>query len=467
MIIGRKNEFEQLENSYELKKSNLIAIYGRRRVGKSFLIKAFGARKKMWAFEGLESEPTSEQIRHFTSQLQSFTKDSFLEQTEFKNWTQVFRYMTDRLALQKNKTVLFFDEFQWMAANQSSLVSLIKFFWDNHWKNLNVQLILCGSIASFMIEKVIKSKALYGRIDIELRIDELKPTENKLFFNSKRSLNEILLYNLIIGGIPKYFDVINVKESFEKNIERLAFSKSGYLFNDFEKIFYGQFKEYRTYEKIIKFISERPHDLDSISKHLKIPSGGGLARYLKNMESARFIKSYTPIQKTKSNVIKYRIFDEYLIFYFKFIQPHRKNILNDIKRNIFSKSVKPIWSPWLGFAFENFCSKYPESIFKALKITDLIDDFGPYFERKDSAGFQIDLLIKRTDKTWTVCECKYNEKPLSIKVVKDMQKKISLLHVPKGISIETALITVNGVDSSVKDLGYFNSILTIEDLYDS
>ncbi len=121
-------------------------------------------------------------------------------------------------------------------------------------------------------------------------------------------------------------------------------------------------------------VAEKPQDLESIAKHLGM-------------------KSYMPIQKIKTNIIKYKIFDEYLIFYFKFIQPHRKLIINDSKKDIFLSLVKPKWNPWLGFAFENFCLKYSSVICQALKIQEYVEDVGPYFERKDTGGFQMDIGI--------------------------------------------------------------------------
>lgn len=468
MIIGREQELEELNKDYDHPKSSLIVIYGRRRIGKSSLVQHYATEKPFLSFEAIEGETTPKQIEHFISQLLHQVDDEFLPQITFTTWDQVFRYLTVKLKERKKndrKQVLFFDEFQWMAANQSSLVSLLKYFWDNEWKKLKVQLILCGSIASFMINKVIKSKALYGRIDVEKVITELRPFELRQFLNKDRTLHEVLKYILIMGGVPKYFELIGRRESFEKNIQRMAFSGSGYLFNDYEKIFYGQFREYKTYEKIIHFISEKPQALEAISRHLKMKSSGGIKRYLQNLEAARFIRSYKPIQKTKTSVVKYKIFDEYLIFYFRFIQPHRKEIEGDIKNNVFLKKVKPTWSPWLGIAFENFCLKYNTVICEALGVRDLVVEVGPYFERKSPEGFQIDLLIKRTDHTWTLCECKYYDKLVGVEAIKEFQKKMSLVDIPRGISVEKVLITVNGADSSVRKLEYFDRILSIEDLF--
>ncbi len=461
MIVGREQELRELNDNYKSNNSGLIVIYGRRRIGKSSLIGYYVEKKPFLSFEALEGISTLKQIEHFIAQMSAQIEDEFLLQMKFTTWDQVFRYITEKLKHGKKKHVLFFDEFQWMASNQSSLVSLIKFFWDTEWKKLNVQLILCGSIASFMVDKVIKSKALYGRVDLELLITELKPVELLKFFDKNRSLHEVLKYILIMGGVPKYFELINKNESFEKNIQKLAFSSSGYLFNDYEKIFYAQFKEPSTYEKIVHFLLKKPQSLEEISGHLKMKSSGGVKRYLKNLEIARFIRSYKPIQKNKTNIIKYKMLDEYLIFFHKYILPHKKQIQNNSPNNIFASKIKTDWTPWLGIAFENFCLKYNVVICDALGIKDIVNEVGPYFERNDTGGFQIDLLIKRTDDTWMICGCKYYEGTVGVEVINEFENKLKRIEVPRGVSVEKVLISVNGANSSVEKLNYFNRILKI------
>lgn len=466
MLYGREYEIELLNKSHKSKQSDLIAVYGRRRIGKSYLIKQYGKDKNFWSFEGLEGQPTPKQIEHFKEQLKSLTDDSLLDSIQFKNWSQVYDYLTNKIKAEDQKVVLFFDEIQWMAANQSKLIALIKYYWDKDWKDLNIQLILCGSIASFMVDKVIRSTALYGRIKLEILVTELQPYAVKQFFKDKRSLNEVLKYMLVFGGVPKYLELIDLKESFNKNIESLAFSRNGYIFNDYEKIFYSQFKEHTTYEKIVTLISKQPIELEKIAQNLKLKSGGGLKRYLTNLELARFIVGQKSISRENGKSTKYKLHDEYLRFYFKYIRQNRKLLLNQTTHSssFFKNKIEPIWQPWLGHAFEHFCYKYNNVILKYLKIENEAIDIGPYFERNDQ-GFQIDLLIKRSDKVWNLCECKYSENLIDISVVKEVQNKIKKMKIPPGITIEPVLITVNGVEKSVEKIDYFHAILTIEDLF--
>ena len=136
-----------------------------------------------------------------------------------------------------------------MAAGQTKLISLLKFYWDNHWKKLKVQLVLCGSICSYMLTKVIKSRALYGRIDLQLQMLPLGPIHISHILKNKLSKNEVIKYMLLFGGLPKYFELINTKYSFDHNIQNLCFEKNSYFSQEFDKIFYSQFRKHKLHEK--------------------------------------------------------------------------------------------------------------------------------------------------------------------------------------------------------------------------
>ncbi|MEQ1665709.1 MAG: ATP-binding protein, partial [Bdellovibrionales bacterium] len=194
MYAGRLREIQQLEKKHKINAGQLIAIYGRRRIGKSALIKKFIANKTALSFEGLEHQQTKAQIKYFISILAKQTKNPIIIRTKFENWDQVFQTLTDELKkLGNHKIILVFDEVQWLAAGKSKLISIIKSYWDRFWKDMGVKLILCGSVASYMINGVIKSKALYGRINLQINLMALTPGESKLLLN-KKSNEEALKY---------------------------------------------------------------------------------------------------------------------------------------------------------------------------------------------------------------------------------------------------------------------------------
>lgn len=352
-----------------------------------------------------------------------------------------------------------------MAAKQSKLIALIKYFWDNHWKDKNVLLILCGSIASFMIDKVIKSKALYGRIRYEILLRPLKPNECLDFFRGKKNKEEILKYLMIFGAIPKYLEIINLRESFKQNIEKLCFKPEGYLVEEFEKIFYNQFKEAKNYIKIVNLLKEKMYTLQEISQKLSMPVGGGLQRYITALEKAQIITGYLPshlILKSKNK--KYRVIDEYLSFYFKYIKPNLAVIKKPDSRDLFQKLCTKQWTPWLGFAFERFILKNAIYVADIMGFGDEVIDYAPYFAHGEQK-FQIDLVYVRADSMLTVVEIKYHDSEIGTAIIPEVERKINLLKIPKNHSVNKALISLRGPDKHLKDSRYFDYAVGVEDLF--
>ena len=463
-FIGREQELADLNDLYNASGSKLVVVYGRRRVGKSTLIEQFTARTPTLSFEGLEGLKTREQIHHFTEDLSKQLNDPILARTKLDNWQLIFDYLTEYFSQNKKKQVLFLDELQWLAANQKKLVSIIKKYWDKHWSKQNVMLILCGSVSSYMVKRVIQSKALYGRINWELCLQPLNLKEIYKLLGKKRSKDEVLKYAMILGGIPKYLNEVNTNQSFEQNMNKLCFTDTGILVNEYEMTFYSQFKGYTTYVTIVNLIKDKPHSLAEIADKLKMTSSGGVKSYLDNLESALFITSYVPYNKgEQSKLKKYKLTDEYLRFYFKYIAPHLKLIKTNRNRDLFMQLIKPTWEPWLGFAFENLCLKNAMNLAKIMRFSDQVISYGPLFH-KGTDHFQIDLLYVRNDHVITVCEIKYLNQPVSTIVVKDVERKCRLVTIPRGYTVEKALICRFGADEALLALDYFNHIVTVEDL---
>jgi uncharacterized protein len=205
--------------------------------------------------------------------------------------------------------------------------------------------------------------------------------------------------------------------------------------------------------------------LDQVAKKLHMPSGGGIKFYLNNLENANFITHYIPYDKTtNSKLIKYKLTDEYLRFYFQYIAPYLKLIQQNSRHNLFSQIVKPKWESWLGFAFENYCLKHAYYLAEIMGFADVVLQWGPYFTSGDNA-FQVDLIYTRQDNVITLCEIKYHAKPLDISIIKEVERKCQLLKIPKGYTLERALISRFGVDDTVTALAYFHHVISVEDLY--
>jgi uncharacterized protein len=461
---GRDLEIALLEKSYKEDKSNLIALYGRRRIGKSYLLKTYCKTKKSVFIEGLENVDTPGQIINFQKEFYKQTNAPLLKNSPFTEWSEIFDFLSDYVEKQNEKIVIVFDELQWMSAGKTALISLLKMYWDQHLLPSNkVQFILCGSIASFMINQVIHGKALYGRIDLELQIKELSPYFARKIISGPISDTDFFHWYLTIGGVPKYYTLINPSMSYIKNMEALFFTDSGYLFNEMDKIFYSQFKEAKTYEKIIKSLQNNIKTSDQLSKDLKFPSGGGFLRYLDILEKARFIFGYKQFEAEKSRIKKYKAADEYLRFYIKFVSPFKKIILNGSRKNIFKDEIALKWTSWLGYAFEHFCLKQNAIISKILDIDDKIIDYGPLFKTSEN-HFQIDLMFKTNEKEIYICECKYTNEPIQGDVIADMQKKLLLYKAPKGYAVRKVLISTAGATKAVHASKYFDHIIDLEQI---
>jgi len=468
MFFGRETELDLMKAKYASPKSELAVIYGRRRIGKTSLINQFVENKPyLFTFEGIEGERSEYQINQFANKLIAGTGDPFLESTSIRNWDTAFTYLTEKIIKIKRrqkKFILFFDEIQWMASGRSRLIATIKYFWDNFWKDQNVMLILCGSIASFMVKKVISSKALYGRISTEILLKGLMPHEASKIFKGKRGKEEILKYQLIFGGVPKYLEDIDLNRSVSENINALCFSANSTMINEIGKIFYSQFRKAENYPRIVNLLKNRLFTLDEIASHLGKKSGGSLRQALRDLENAEIIKSYVSFDKNwKTKFRKYRLSDEYLIFYFKFIEPHLGIISERIQTNLFELITKDNLNIWFGFAFERFCVKHALYLAQLMGFANQVISFAPYFS-KDQDSFQVDLIYKRADNVITVCEVKYRSKEIKTDVIREMERKILLLKKPRGYTVEKALISLYGPDKHLETSGYFNHLLRLDDI---
>ena len=467
MFIGRINELEILEEAHSSDKSELVVIYGRRRIGKSSLVNVFLENKiNFLIFEAIEGESTKGQIKHFTELLRKQVDDFILENVTFQDWSKFFYYLTEKVINKKTKTkkVIFFDELQWMAAGRARLISLLKFFWDSHWKNNDVMLILCGSIASFMINKVLKSKALYGRTTIEMHLKGFEIREANKFFKKKRGKEECLKYMMIFGCVPKYLEQLNLNLSFPQNINKLCFSATGIMFQEINRIFYNQFKEARTYRTIAELLKDGNYSFNEIAAKLNMASGGGLKLYLENLEAAEMVRSIIPLGKgINTKAKKYTLSDEFLIFYFKYMDKNRAVIEQNVSSKLFELLTKDSFEPWLGFAFEKFCLKHSRFIAGLMGFQDEVLLASPYFEKNDKC-FQIDLIYKRADNIFVICEIKHQNKEVTTEIIPEMERKCNLFKVPRGYAIEKALISLYGPDSSLKKSQYFHHSVTLDDM---
>jgi uncharacterized protein len=467
MFFGRDKEFKYMDELYSSEKSELLVIYGRRRVGKTALVNKFLETKKAhFSLEGIEGVRKDEQIVHFARAILNDTHEEYISPSQFTTWESLLTYFTDKVVAKKRKKklIIFLDEIQWLATKKSKLIALLKLFYDTKWKQHNVMLILCGSIASYMVNQVIKSKALYGRITGELLVKGLPPNEAVKLFQQKRSKEEILKYLLVFGGIPKYLEEISLKHSFPQNMNRLLFSAPSALTHEMERIFYSQFKDARTYKKIINILRNTHLNTEEIAHKLGKKSGGSLTRALNILKSAELIAQYRPISmETPKKRTSFRVTDEFLTFYFTFIEPNRAIIEQVGVSNLFEKITKDRINVWFGFAFERFCHKNALYLASKMGFEDQVLQWGPWLQ-KGPNGSQIDLVYKRVDNTITICEIKHRNTQITTAILPEMNKKTAAFKAPRGYTVEKALISLFGPDKHLQSTQYFHHTLTLNDI---
>lgn len=463
---GREKEMALLRKSNWREKAQLIALYGRRRVGKTALVEKSFEKDRLWKFEGLEGLSTRKQIQHFFFSLYQYTQNEAYRTTKADvTWEEAFIQLDKEIG--KEPCVVFFDEFQWMASMRGSMVSVFKWAWDNYFsKRRQCRFILCGSVSSFIVRKVVKSKALYGRVDLEMHLEPFSVSETWSFFDGQRTREEALDIHLTLGGVPQYLRELNPKLSLLQNLEQMAFSSLGYFFREYQRLFISHFSKNAHYETILRTLSKKgPLPTEALATALQIPGGGTLSLLLEDLALAGFIEKYTPVDKPeRSRLIQYRIEDEFLNFYFQFIEPNRKAIQSDSLK-AFEVLSGPAFDQWRGYAFEGLCRKHHTAIAKTLGFSGIRYRAGSWFRTSGDEKTQVDLLFDRADRVVTVCEIKYGDRLSGSEIINRFERRLAILKRVYPQRIQKVLLLARSPAIPERLKQYFDEILTAEKLF--
>ncbi len=395
-LIGRKFEISILTNALKSKRPELIAVYGRRRVGKTFLIRNVYKDNIRFEFSGIYKGTLKQQLNNFHLTLS--TKRKGLKKPS--DWIEAFHQLgqyLDKLKVKKKK-VIFIDEFPWLDPRRSNFLAAFDNFWNSYAsKRDDLVVIICGSAASYMIKNIIKSKGgLHNRLTnkIQLHPFNLFETEQLLKSNKvKLSRYDILQVYMAIGGIPHYLERILPGESVAQAIDRLCFVKDGFLRTEFDNVFASLFDQHDNHEAIVKTLASVRKGLtrNEILAKSKMKSGGTISKTLFELEESGFIEKYLPYHGTKDSL--YRLTDEYSMFYIKYIRNTRPS-----NTGIWIKvHGQQSYKTWSGFSFETVCIKHVEQIKEGLKISGINAVHGSWIQKNSQNNAQIDLLIDRDD----------------------------------------------------------------------
>ncbi len=471
-FIGRTTEIQRIRQLLEKATASLVVVSGRRRVGKSSLIEHFGQDYSMLSFEGLsprQAITTQDQLDEFARQLARQCQAPY---RRFSDWGDALHALSQHT--QKGQKVILLDEISWMALEDPDFPGKIKIAWDKYFKkNPKMILFLCGSVSTWIKKNIVNNTGFHGRISLKLNLRELPLNICKKFwgrYENKISNLEKLRLISVTGGIPKYLEEINPKITAEENIRRMAFTEGGILFNDFTDIFTDTLmRKSDIYEKIVRLLSDGPVESRDIAKKIGTPKGKYLSELLDELKTAGFISqnsSWNLRTGKSSKIAVYRLKDNYIRFYLKYIEPNIEKIISGNFSN-YSLNSLPGWASIMSLQIENLVLNNRDKIKSLLNIMpdEIIND-NPYLQRATSRqkGCQIDYLIQTRPDSLYVCEIRYSRNPIKRSIIEEVEEKINRLKVPKRISIRPILIYLGEVHDEVLDANYFNRIINIEDL---
>lgn len=464
-FIGREGELKKLFQLSQRKSASFIVIRGRRRIGKSRLIEEYSKKfDYYYNFTGLapyKGITKKEQLEEFSRQMARQFNTAY---AKYEDWGDAFQGVSERI--KDGKVLLFFDEISWMAIDDPSFLAKIKNFWDLYLnKNNQLTFIICSSASSWIEENILSSTGFVGRISYTLTLEELPINDCAKFWPNNISPYEKLKILSITGGIPKYLEEVDPKLTAEENIKHLCFTKGAFLVDEFPRIFSDLFlKDSVFYKKIVNVLASGPKERNEICAALEIEPNGRITEFLEELVLAGFIKrdfTWKISSGVESKLSKYRLKDNYLRFYLKYID---KNI-NKINRDLYNfKSIGllPEYSTVMGLQFENLVLNNRLLVYKALGINqeDIVAE-NPFYQHKTSRtkGCQIDYMIQTRFNVLYLCEIKFSKNTLGTSTITEMQEKIKALQSPKGYSIRPVLIHVNEISEELKESSYFANII--------
>jgi uncharacterized protein len=482
-IIGRVKEQKLLKDLIGSKKSEFIAVYGRRRVGKTYLVKNLVDSLSCTFFHvtGVQKGTLKSQLKEFAKQVGKtfYHSPSLVPQ---KSWDDAFEELTETINnLSKDRTiVLFFDEFPWMATPRSKILTVLELYWNRYWVfDDRIKLIICGSATSWIINNIINNKGgLHNRVTRTIHLEPFTLYETESFlkeYQIQLNRKQILDLYTVLGGVPLYWTFIQKGYSAHQSIDELCFQRNGPLVNEFERLFESLFEDPKPYTELIRCIAKHRYGIGQaeLITLSKLPNGGTTIDRLHELEEAGFVTSLVPYGH-KDKGVYYVMDDEYSLFYLRWIEPNLKTISKKEKGEGFwlSLSRESSWKAWAGYAFESTCYKHINQIRRALHIDPGAHvgtwRFSPR-AKESQEGAQIDLLFDRQDGIISICEIKCSDNQFTIdksyyqELVRKMKVFKKQTRTKKQLFL--SMITTHGLKQTIYSEELVNGQVTLEDLF--
>lgn len=475
-LVGRQEEQAELALARDSGRAELIAIYGRRRIGKTFLVRHFYAPQLCFELTGQRDATLTQQLAAFAASLNARTR---YRHSPPPDWPAAFaelvRYLDEQLRAGARKAV-FIDELPWLAGRRSGFLPAFEHFW-NSWasRQKNLIVVICGSAASWMIAKILHQKGgLHNRVTRSIALQPFRLSETDAFLRSRGvrlERQQILELTMATGGIPYYLDYVRKGRSAAQNIDAMFFVPNAPLHDEFDKLFAALFEHHERHIKVIRALARKASGLQrqELVAAAKLPSGGNLTTILDELEASGFVQRIVPFGRTARDTL-YRLADEFTLFHLRWRSGKRELTAGAGQWQRFRSS--PAWQAWAGYAFENLCIKHVLQIKQALGIAGVETEAASWRYRPaaaDERGAQIDLLIDRRDGIINVCEMKYSDTEFIVdkQYAQELRNKLNVFRRVTATrkSLFLTMVTTHGVAANSHSSELVQNIIHAEALF--
>ncbi|MEZ5038870.1 MAG: ATP-binding protein [Saprospiraceae bacterium] len=470
-FIGRKEEQQILKEALQSAEAEMLAVIGRRRIGKTFLVTSSYEKQIAFEITGVQNASRNQQLRTFADQLQ------YLAKTEIappKDWLDAFFTLRTYLEphLGKKKIVIFFDELPWLATPRSGFLKALGYFWNSWASRQNMVVVICGSAASWMIQKVVNHKGgLHNRITKYIHLKPFTLSETEAYFKAKGirfNRYQIVQLYMALGGVPHYLKEVKKGQSAVQNIDHILFAENSFLKNEFSRLYPALFENADYHIAVIRALAKKRQGLtrQQIIQQAKTPQGGATTTILEELVQSGFLGAYYPFGKKKKEML-YRLTDEYSLFYLQFMEDKK----NEGSGTWLRLSQKQEYTTWSGYAFESICLKHIPQIKKALGIAGVYTTAASFFKKgtKNDPGTQIDLVLDRNDQIIHLFEIKFHNKTftLSKSTAEKLREKKEIFEEATGThkQLFISLITTLGLKPNEHSIGLIDQVLQLDDLF--
>ncbi|MES2613955.1 MAG: ATP-binding protein [Bdellovibrionota bacterium] len=483
MFVGRENEIKILENINSSNQAQFVAIYGRRRIGKTYLVETFfkNRSQKKFHITGEKNGDKRRQLEIFRIEIENiFYNRSRIP--DLTSWNEAFNLLIACLKSLPSQAslksiLIFLDELPWLAVERSGLLEALDHAWNTELRKIPfVRLVICGSSASWIIKKIVQNKGgLHNRLTEQIHLKPFTLQETKKYLHAQgiqHGQNQIIELYMALGGIPYYLSLVQKGESVVQTISRLCFG--GSLTQEFNLLFDALFDNAGQHKKIVSAITNSRKGISraELLKKLKLTAGGRLTEWLDELLYAGFIAKIPPIY-SKGKEIKYRVIDPFCLFHLKWIKSAPSGVFQPNENYWNSIKSSPSYAAWSGYAFENLCYMHVEDIKKFLGIESIQVQIGNWSfiekNRMNEKGAEIDLVFDREDDVVSLCEIKFYDKKiifskeLSEKI--NYKRKIFIEKTGTKKTVLNVLICKNGTKENEYTKRTLQNIICVEDFF--